>query len=72
MLGAEFPFPDLQRLLEEREGPVQLPGSPGSLLGEAMHGPVSVLGSSGPSVAFMSFSVSSKSGRARSSFPAAQ
>ena len=69
MFGSELGFPELQRLLVERQGQVQLPGSlvrPARLFMLA-----SVSGWSGPSLAFLSFSVSSKSGRARSSFPAA-
>ncbi len=57
MFGTELGFPELQRLLEERQGQVQLPGS---LIRRArLFMLVSVSGCSGPSLAFLSFSVSS-------------
>ena len=68
MVGTELRLLELQRLLEERQGQVQLPGI---LIRsrEVVHAGERV-GMVGPSFAFVSLSVSSKSGRARSSFPA--
>ena len=50
MIGAELGFLELERLLEERQGQVQLPGS---LIATArLFMLVSVSGWSGPSLAF--------------------
>ena len=70
MVGAELGLSELQRLLIERQGQVQLPGSPigtrrgCSWLRACRDG-------RGRAWFSQSFSVSSNSGRARSSFPAA-
>ena len=69
MVGAELRFPELERLLEERQGQVQL-RRPSRYAAARLFMLTSVSGWSGPSLAFVSLSVSSKSGRARSSFPA--
>ena len=68
MIGAKFRFPELERLLEKRQGQVQLAGS---LIrhGKVVHARERV-GMFGAELGFLSLSVSSKSGRARSSFPA--
>ena len=68
VVGAELRLHQRQRLLEERQGPVELAG--GLVAAARLFMLVSVSGWSGPSFAFLSASVSSKSGRARSSLPA--
>ena len=57
MFGAELGFPELERLLEERQGQVQLPGS---LIrpGEVVHAGERV-GMVGAELGFLSLSVSS-------------
>ena len=67
--GPSLAFLQRQRLLEQRQGPVELAGGPVATARLFML--VRVSGWSGPSLAFLSASVSSYSGRARSSLPAA-
>ena len=69
MVGAELRLHQRERLLQERQRTVELTGRPVAE-GEVVHADVSVSGWSGPSFAFFSASVSSKSGSARLSLPA--
>ena len=57
MVGAELRFLKLQRLLEERQGSACRPS--GSVAQARLFMLMSVSGWSGPSLAFLSFSVSS-------------
>ena len=69
VVGAELGFVERQRLLEERQGPVQLPGGLVARR-EVVHAREGV-GVVGAELGLPPGSVSSKSGKARSSFPAA-